>query len=86
MQVIKRDGTKVPFEFDKIKNAVNKAFQSIYKSDAPENFIDYLKVTALLLGDEVGVEDIQKFVIYSLGEFKYYDVQIAYITYKNKLL
>lgn len=84
MQVIKRDGTKVPFEFDKIKNAVNKAFQSIYKSDAPENFIDYLKVTALLLGDEVSVEDIQKFVIYSLGEFKYYDVQIAYIEYKKE--
>ena len=32
----------------------------------------------------MSVEDIQKFVIYSLGEFKYYDVQIAYTEYRAK--
>ena len=43
MQVIKRDGSLQPFDFEKIKNAVNKAFNAEYKSDAPEEFIDYLK-------------------------------------------
>ena len=82
MQVIKRDGTIVPFDFSKICNAVNKAFQAVYQCDAPEDFIDYLKVTSSTFEDDKSVEDIQKFVIYSLGEFKYYDVQIAYIKYK----
>lgn len=84
MQVIKRDGTKVPFEFNKIKNAVNKAFQALYESDAPEDLIDYLKVTSSTFEGDMSVEDIQKFVIYTLGEFKYYDVQIAYIEYKKE--
>lgn len=84
MQVIKRDGTKVPFEFNKIKNAVNKAFQALYESDAPEDLIDYLKVTSSTFEGDMSVEDIQKFVIYTLGEFKYYDVQIAYAEYRYK--
>lgn len=83
INVIKRDGTKVPFDFSKIKNAVNKAFQATYQSDAPEEFLDYLQATSATFQNEMSVEDIQKFVIYSLGEFKYYDVQIAYIKYKE---
>jgi anaerobic ribonucleoside-triphosphate reductase len=30
MNVIKRDGTIVPFDFNKIKNAVNKAFNAVH--------------------------------------------------------
>ncbi len=84
INVIKRNGEKVPFEFEKIKNAVNKAFNSIYNSDAPEDFINYLEATSETFDNNITIEEIQKFVIYSLGEFKYYDVQIAYITYKDK--
>jgi ribonucleoside-diphosphate reductase alpha chain len=84
INVIKRDGTIVPFNFDKIKNAVNKAFNAVYKSDAPSDFIDYLQTISSTFEDDMKVEDIQNFVIYSLGEFKYYDVQIAYIKYKDK--
>lgn len=84
INVIKRDGTIVPFNFDKIKNAVNKAFNAVYDSDAPDDFIDYLCTACDIFDDNMSVEDIQKFVIYSLGEFKYYDVQIAYIKYKDK--
>jgi anaerobic ribonucleoside-triphosphate reductase len=84
MNVIKRDGSIVPFEFEKIKNAVNKAFNSVYKSDAPDDFINYLETVSKTFDVDQTVEDIQKFVIYSLGEFKYYDVQIAYIKYKDK--
>lgn len=84
MNVIKRDGTIVPFDFDKIKNAVNKAFNAVHECDAPEEFIEYLRTITNLFDSDKNVEDIQKLVIYSLGEFKYYDVQIAYIKYKDK--
>ena len=84
MNVIKRDGTVVPFDFNKIKNAVNKAFNALYNWDAPDEFIDYLRTASETFEEDKSVEDIQKFVIYSLGEFKYYDVQIAYIEYKSK--
>lgn len=84
MNVIKRDGTIVPFNFDKIKNAVNKAFNAVHECDAPEEFIEYLRTITNLFDSDKNVEDIQKLVIYSLGEFKYYDVQIAYIKYKDK--
>ena len=83
IKIIKRNGTIVPFDFNKIKNAVNKAFQAVYQCDAPNDFINYLEVASLTFENEMSVEDIQKFVIYSLGEFKYYDVQIAYIKYKE---
>lgn len=84
MYVTKRDGQKVPFDFNKIKNAVNSAFQAVYQTDAPSDFIDYLSTTSSTFKDEINVEDIQKYVIYALGEFKYYDVQIAYILYREK--
>ena len=83
-QVIKRDGTKEAFNFLKIKNAVNAAFNAVYGLNAPDDFINYLKVTSDLFDSDKTVEDIQKFVIYSLGEFKYYDVQIAYTEYRYK--
>ena len=70
MNVIKRDGTVVPFNFEKIKNAVNKAFNAVHGYDAPDDFIDYLKSVSKTFEDDKSVEDIQKFVIYSLGEFK----------------
>ena len=70
MNVIKRDGTTVPFDFNKIKNAVNKAFNAVHGCDAPDDFIDYLRATSETFQEDKNVEDIQKFVIYSLGEFK----------------
>ena len=70
MNVIKRDGTVVPFDFEKIKNAVNKAFFAVHGCYAPEDFIDYLRSVSETFEDDKSVEDIQKLVIYSLGEFK----------------
>ena len=84
MNVIKRNGNVEEFDFQKIKNAVNKAFNAVYNCNAPEDFIDYLKELSSISTEDKSVEDIQNFVIYSLGEFKFYDVQIAYIKYKDK--
>ena len=82
MQVIKRDGTLQPFNFEKIKNAVNKAFQAVYQSDAPDDFINYLEVTSLTFETNMSVEDIQDFVENSLMEFKWFDVAKAYVKYR----
>ena len=46
MNVIKRDGSIENFDFQKIKNAVNKAFNAVHNSDAPDEFIDYLETTS----------------------------------------
>ena len=82
MEVIKRNGNKVPFDFNKIKNAVDKAFNAVYNTDAPEEFIDYLRATSETFEEDKTVEDIQNFVEYALGEFKYYDVFRAYTNYR----
>lgn len=84
MKVIKRDGSLVDFDFNKIKNAVNKAFNAVHDCDAPDDFINYLEAITSTFDKDMTVEEIQKVVIYSLGEFKYFDVQIAYTEYKSK--
>lgn len=84
MNVIKREGQVVPFDFEKIKSAVNKAFNAVHGCDAPDDLIDYLRATSETFEEDKSVEDIQKFVIYTLGEFKWFDVQIAYIEYRSK--
>ena len=83
MQVIKRDGSLQPFDFEKIKNAVNKAFNAEYKSDAPEEFIDYLKAICNSFKEDKSVEEIQDLVENSLMEFKWFDVAKAYILYRE---
>lgn len=84
MNVIKRDGTIQPFDFVKIKNAVNKAFIAEYNSSAPEEFIDYLKVICDSFTDDKSVEEIQDIVENSLMEFKWFDVARNYILYREK--
>ena len=70
MNVIKRDGSVVPFEFEKIKNAINKAFNAVYNTDAPEEFVDYLRATSETFEDNITVEEIQDSVENALMEFK----------------
>ncbi len=66
MQVIKRNGEKQEFDFSKIKNAVNKAFNAVHNADAPDEFIDYLNAVIQTFKTDVTVEEIQNFVEYSL--------------------
>ena len=73
MEVIKRTGEHVPFDFSKIENAVNKAFKEVYDSEAPADLIDYLRAASETFEKDQTVEDIQNFVEYALGEFKYYE-------------
>jgi transcriptional regulator NrdR family protein len=68
MQIIKRNGEKQDFDFQKIKNALDKAFQSVYHDDAPVEIIDYLQAT-MPLKEDMTVEDIQVVVEDVLMQF-----------------
>lgn len=87
MTVIKRNGDKVPFDKNKIYNAVLKAYEEVYpnyktnQSDA-EAITDFV-LSKIQLMNEVTVEQIQDIVENALIE---YDgiVAKAYITYRYK--
>ena len=87
-QVVKRDGTKVSFDLNKIKTAITKAFQACEKP-YDENVIDFivLKVTAdfsdKIHDGTVAVEDVQDSVEKVLSEAGYHDVAKSYILYRK---
>ncbi len=86
--VVKRDGSKVPFDFTKIKTAIIKAFDAINKP-YDENVVDFitLKVTSdftdKVKDGVVTVEDIQDSVEKVLSESGYHDVAKCYILYRK---
>lgn len=89
MQVIKRDGRKVEFNANRIKNAMIKAFEEV-KGNNSELIEDFK-----LLCDKVGkqiqslnkkelkVDDIQDIVESKLMGSKYKDIAKAYIRYRK---
>ena len=80
--VIKRDGTRVPYDEEKIVNALTKAFKSCGYSELPED----IKVYALFLAEHSGsntVESIQDAVQRAIMEKGYYDVAVEYIKYRD---
>lgn len=87
MIVIKRNGDKVPFDKNKIYNAVLKAYEEVYpnyktnQTDA-ETITDFV-LNKIQLMNEITVEQIQDIVENSLIE---YDgiVAKAYITYRYR--
>lgn len=83
MHVIKRNGEIQEFDFSKIKNAVNKAFNAVHQSDAPDDFVDYLERISETFNSDMTVEDIQNIVEYSLMIQGWYDVARAYIVYRD---
>ena len=83
IQVVKRNGEKQNFNFEKIKNAVNKAFMAVHGSDAPSEFLDYLEAISQTFGNEITVEDIQNQVEYALMGQGWFDVARAYIVYRE---
>ena len=87
-KVRKRDGKIVPFEIEKIKNAVMKAFDA-ENVNIDENVIDFiaLKVTASfepkVKNNIVDVETIQDSVEEVLSQSGYSNVAKAYILYRK---
>ena len=88
-QVIKRDGSIVPFDISKITLAITKAFEAQEKQFT-SNIIDFLalKVTSdyepKIKNETVGVEDIQDSVESVLVQAGYTDVAKSYILYRKQ--
>lgn len=79
--VIKRDGRKVPFNSQKIYEAISKA-SSVAKPDL------FTEITTFVTNDinkeEASVEEIQDLVEKALVEFDQYDTAKAYILYRDQ--
>lgn len=89
MLVIKRNGTTQKFDWDKIENVVNKAFQAVDKTLTPEMYNDI--IDELYFGDEKGVlretisvEELQDQIEQALFECDHFDVAKAFILYRDK--
>jgi ribonucleoside-triphosphate reductase len=84
MHVIKRDGTRVLFNPDKIVNAINKAmisaYGSVYESDTAEEIADLIGSR----GVDMSVEQIQDLVEGYLMKSEYPEVAKAYILYRDQ--
>lgn len=84
--VIKRDGRTVPFDKQKIQNAINGAFQDVNGQECNDNgvlvhIMGYINAYQEL-NDAIEVEKIQDIVERSLMEMGYYNVAKAYIRYR----
>ena len=91
MIVIKRDGTKVPFDKQKINYAINKALIEVdgclYETETAEEIAEVIEAHvegARLIGEPLTVEDIQDRVEDLLMQSERRDVARAYIRYRYK--
>ena len=91
MIVIKRDGTKVPFNKQKVIDAVNKALLEVdgclYETETAEEIGEALEAHvqgAEMIGEILTVEDVQDRVEDYLMQSERRDVARAYIRYRYK--
>lgn len=85
MKVIKRNGELQEFDFQKIKNAIEKAFVATGRPGVPCIFFENLEHWFKLIADgceTTTVEKIQDIVEKHLMFEKYFDVAKAYILYR----
>lgn len=84
MHVIKRDGTRVLFDPNKIVRAINKAmvsaYGSVYESDTAEEIADLIGSR----GSDLTVEQIQDLVEGYLMKSEYPEVAKSYILYRDQ--
>ena len=84
MHVIKRDGTRVLFDPNKIVRAINKAmvsaYGSVYESDTAEEIADMIGSR----GVDMTVEQIQDLVEGYLMKSEYPEVAKSYIIYRDQ--
>lgn len=85
MKVIKRDGTQVPFDIQKIINAISQAMISVDRNPYDCTTAERIALEiASLNKKEMSVEEIQDLVEKKLIASEYPDVAKAYIVYRNK--
>ena len=89
LQVKKRNGTFVPFDKQKIVDAINKAFievdGTLYEDDTANDIADEIKYAAKFVEEQpISVEMIQDMVEDFLMQSERRDVAKAYIRYRYK--
>lgn len=86
--IVKRDGSKVPFDRDKITAAIAAAFIEVegdcYHDAFIESIADDIEETVKASPVLIGVEDIQDWVENDLMHSEYADVARAYVRYRYK--
>ena len=88
MFVIKRDGSKVIYDPNKVISAVNKAFLDVdgllYETDTAEDIADEITNLIQKSSSEISVEAIQDCIEDLLMRSERRDVARAYIRYRYK--
>lgn len=86
MQVIKRDGSVVEYDHEKIKLAVNKANSEVELEDRIDDYDLHrlIKCIDLCRKSEIHVEEIQDIIENKLMEYGYTKLAKQYITYRYK--
>ena len=89
MKVVKRDGSKQEFDWNKIYNAINSAFKSNGKKLYDEDYEDikdeiYLCDSDGRELDEISVEELQDQIEGALFECGFFDIAKSYILYREK--
>lgn len=88
LQVKKRNGVLVPFDRDRIVNAINKAFievdGTLYEEDTANDIADEVKYVVKINSDAMSVETIQDMIEDYLMRSERRDVAKAYIRYRYK--
>ena len=86
--IIKRDGTKVPFDKNKIINAINKAFIEVdgilYENDTAQDIAEEIDNYYYNNSGDLDIESIQDLVEEKLMKSERSDVAKAYILYREK--
>lgn len=88
LQVKKRNGILVPFDKQRIVNAINKAFIEVdgilYEEDTAKDIADEIKYSVKTADDIISVEEIQDMIENFLMRSERKDVAKAYIRYRYK--
>ena len=87
--IIKRDGIRQPFNPEKIKSAVLKAFKAVdgeitpYAEEKADNIAEYIQGYMEGIPNELTIDDIQSLVEHGLMATKRKDVATAYVEYRH---
>lgn len=82
ISIVKRDGKRVPFSMNKIKNAIRKAFLSVGSFASDDDLTNILH--RVNIQEEMNVEEVQNQVERSLMAENYFAVAKSYMLYRQK--
>ena len=84
MKIIKRDGTIVEYDAEKIRVAIGKANNEVQNKEkvSEEEINNIIKYIESLKKKRMLVEDIQDIIEQKLMEYNKYDLAKKYITYR----